>query len=133
MLKRGGRKKTSGKCICKLGWLKPEKGTLVIQVADREYTIAGLAGHRCDGLCGKWFPRKDQQIRAEQLAWSAHIRPFLLEHTRCERCGDLSQHAHHRKHRSQGGGDGYENLEALCWDCHERHHGRPQLQWRPVA
>ena len=40
----------------------------------------------------------------------------------CERCGRAitaaTGHAHHRKLRSRGGGDGWDNLTALCPPCH---------------
>lgn len=52
------------------------------------------------------------------------IDAYRLEHPWCERCGGrYNLHVHHKKHRSQGGGDEHSNLEILCWICHDRAHG----------
>ena len=43
----------------------------------------------------------------------------------CVRCGAVSDHAHHRKLRSQGGEDSPENLVRLCFLCHDWVHSNP--------
>jgi 5-methylcytosine-specific restriction endonuclease McrA len=58
------------------------------------------------------------------------INRFRLEHLgepcdRCERRGGV--HVHHRVFRSQGGNDEPENLEWLCFQCHDDiHMGRSE-------
>lgn len=41
------------------------------------------------------------------------------DQNRCARCGSAdSLHVHHRRRRSQGGGDDWANLVTLCASCH---------------
>lgn len=40
----------------------------------------------------------------------------------CERCAFVAVDIHHIKYKSQGGSDEYENLIALCRDCHIKAH-----------
>jgi len=42
---------------------------------------------------------------------------------RCERCGTPNNlQVHHRKFRSQGGGNDPGNLESICAGCHQKEH-----------
>lgn len=44
----------------------------------------------------------------------------------CARCGvSRDLHVHHRRMRSQGGGDTFSNLVTLCVRCHGWVHGNP--------
>lgn len=43
----------------------------------------------------------------------------------CVRCGQTAVHTHHRKLRSQGGGDEPANLIRLCLGCHTWAHSNP--------
>ncbi len=43
----------------------------------------------------------------------------------CARCGRRSHHTHHRKLRSQGGGEEFSNLLRLCNECHTWVHANP--------
>lgn len=43
----------------------------------------------------------------------------------CVRCGRWIEEGtipHHRKYKSQGGGDTLDNLEMLCMECHSKEH-----------
>jgi 5-methylcytosine-specific restriction protein A len=57
-------------------------------------------------------------------AWQAISKRFLLDHPACcwPGCGRRSAVAHHRIEKKQGGGDGDDNLQALCWSHHSRAH-----------
>jgi hypothetical protein len=48
----------------------------------------------------------------------------------CVRCGRMADHTHHRKRRSQGGGDDPTNLMRLCFGCHEWVHSNPEDAYR---
>ena len=54
------------------------------------------------------------------------LREFRMQHIwePCEVCElRAGIHVHHRVHRSQGGGDEWENLQWLCGSCHDQAHG----------
>jgi len=54
------------------------------------------------------------------------IRKRVLERDgwRCQGCGSMENlHVHHKKRRSQLGGDVMHNLITLCADCHGKCHG----------
>lgn len=60
-----------------------------------------------------------------------HIKNYLnargmtiMDVILCEFCGKVAQDIHHIKLRSQGGGHEYENLIALCGNCHDKAHGK---------
>jgi hypothetical protein len=40
-----------------------------------------------------------------------------------------SFHCHHVKHRSKGGAENLNNLQAACKRCHDRHHADRSPQW----
>lgn len=40
----------------------------------------------------------------------------------CERCGRTVQQVHHRSYERVGGDELPEDLEALCFGCHKKHH-----------
>jgi hypothetical protein len=45
---------------------------------------------------------------------------------RCARCGSAGPlHIHHRRRRSQGGGESWGNLVTLCAACHDWVHAHP--------
>ena len=45
---------------------------------------------------------------------------FLKHNPVCEVCGEPSTDADHRIPKSQGGGNEWANLQALCHGCHSR-------------
>lgn len=53
----------------------------------------------------------------------------------CEKMGcnrnitEETMHTHHVKHRSKGGAENLNNLEALCGRCHKREHGNREPRW----
>src|SRR5271170_2753390 len=53
----------------------------------------------------------------------------------CEKMGcnrNISEetgHMHHIKHRSRGGDESMQNLEALCGRCHKKEHSDREPQW----
>lgn len=53
----------------------------------------------------------------------------------CERMGcnrnisEETMHTHHIRHRSKGGSESLNNLEALCGRCHKKSHANRELQW----
>ena len=50
-------------------------------------------------------------------------RAFERHGWRCARCGrSYALQIHHRRFRSHGGSHRPENLEPVCWLCHERIH-----------
>lgn len=52
---------------------------------------------------------------------------FERDNYTCQYCGQMqppeqhSLHSHHIIHKSQGGKDVEENLNACCWKCHAKH------------
>jgi 5-methylcytosine-specific restriction endonuclease McrA len=52
--------------------------------------------------------------------WRKIRDEFLSHHPVCERCGAEATQVHHRLDRRLGGGDDWDNLEALCKSCHSR-------------
>lgn len=53
----------------------------------------------------------------------------------CERMGcnrnisEETMHTHHVKHRSKGGAENLNNLEALCGRCHKHEHRGREVRW----
>ena len=61
--------------------------------------------------------------------WSDFARMYKRQHPVCNRCGYATQVVHHIVPLDEGGEQFDEgNLEALCRECHERHHGR--MRWK---
>lgn len=121
-----------GRCpICHLSGekgLQKQVRSIYVEIAGRSYPVS-VAGYVCDGACdGKWHPSPEwgdgsrRSHKAYSMAWSQHRRVFLASHPACERCGVPASEAHHRVYRSQGGGDEFSNLEALCVNCHRLEH-----------
>lgn len=52
----------------------------------------------------------------------SYIDVFTAEERKCSRCGRKAQDAHHKTYRSEGGSDGRDNLEPLCFHCHRKGH-----------
>jgi 5-methylcytosine-specific restriction endonuclease McrA len=53
---------------------------------------------------------------------------------RCTQCGGLGPlQVHHKKRRSDGGGDEMENLVSLCLPCHKAAHPERLVRWRRPA
>lgn len=66
-------------------------------------------------------PKPDRRIVDPDLMKRLHLE---LANEPCEReCGRIGAVLHHKVHRSQGGGDLRENLEWLCFACHDEAHG----------
>jgi len=64
------------------------------------------------------------------------MRPKIIKRAngRCEAqivqvCTGAGRHVHHRKLRKQGGTNGFDNLCALCTECHEWIHAHPSVSY----
>jgi len=69
--------------------------------------------------------RPDANHRGYGNRWSDFARMYKRQHPVCNRCGYATQVVHHVVPLDEGGEQFDEgNLEALCRECHERHHGR---------
>jgi 5-methylcytosine-specific restriction protein A len=73
--------------------------------------------------------RIDRRLPASQRGydrtWSKFRAMYLRQHPICQRCGTPAKVVHHINPLDKGGAKYDEtNLMALCWDCHEREHGR---------
>lgn len=55
----------------------------------------------------------------------------FCERMGCNRCiiTEETMHTHHVKHRSKGGAENLNSLEALCGRCHKREHAGREPQW----
>lgn len=74
------------------------------------------------------------KIKAKKIyrgsRWKNHVRPTYLESVDflCERCRDIAKVVHHKIYLNNDNIDdeeivyGFNNLEALCQDCHNREH-----------
>lgn len=64
--------------------------------------------------------------RGYDRAWARVRGAFLRAHPLCNRCSRPAETAHHIKPVEEAPDLRltWDNLEALCRDCHERHHGR---------
>lgn len=51
----------------------------------------------------------------------SYIEVFTQEERKCK-CGRKAQAAHHLTYRSNGGSDGRDNLEPMCFHCHQKGH-----------
>ncbi|HVX20931.1 MAG TPA: HNH endonuclease signature motif containing protein [Acidimicrobiales bacterium] len=82
---------------------------------------------------GSWMDRrgriKKMSAKQQQRAAAVNaIRPLIAERSgglceaRLPGCKLVAHHLHHRKQRSVGGQDTYENLLHLCWHCHQMIH-----------
>lgn len=69
-----------------------------------------------------------QGYRLSGDRWTKLRRLYMREHPFCERCKAFAEEVHHRIPRAQRPDLCYqwENLEALCRECHYRHHN-PQV------
>ena len=67
--------------------------------------------------------------------WQCCRAAYLKKEPLCERCGQPAQQVHHKtKLTPQNIKDpnvalNFENLEALCEDCHKQEH-HPTIRWR---
>jgi 5-methylcytosine-specific restriction endonuclease McrA len=66
------------------------------------------------------LPKGWARIRERVLRRDAHACQWMKQDGTDERCGEPARHVDHVKPASQGGGDGDENLQALCI----YHHGK---------
>lgn len=72
----------------------------------------------------KWPPQGSREKRAKRLSRSkmpSTVQDAVRRRSRgvCELCGSApAAHLHHRRLRSQGGQNTYENLADLCHACH---------------
>jgi hypothetical protein len=62
--------------------------------------------------------------------FSRHIECLTAAHYRCVRCGKLAVHAHHKVHRAKLRDDRMQNLEAICFGCHQGEHPEKQTQFK---
>ena len=76
--------------------------------------------------------RRERSQRAEDYAAELDaMRPVIRERSKglCEAslpcCTKRAEHVHHRRLRSQGGGNDADNLVDLCLACHARIHAHP--------
>lgn len=54
----------------------------------------------------------------------------FCEEPGCNRnIAEETMHTHHIKHRSKGGAENLDNLEALCGRCHKKEHADRNPQW----
>ena len=69
--------------------------------------------------------REPAHMRGYDSNWSKFARMYKRQHPLCARCGHATEVPHHIVALDDGG-DKYDesNLEPLCRNCHERHHGR---------
>lgn len=66
-------------------------------------------------------PRPPKRVRDKDLMKRLHLE---LAGEPCDRdCGRIGAALHHKRYRSQSGGDVRENLEWLCHPCHDEAHG----------
>lgn len=72
---------------------------------------------------------KPRDVNYGSGKWRLLSRMFLRQNPVCERCGEISEVAHHRYRRRDGGADDFENLEALCRRCHEAEHNASGERW----
>lgn len=70
-------------------------------------------------------------------AWEQTRAAYLMSQDYiCERCGEPAKIVHHRKHITQANiGDSsvtlcWDNLEALCQECHNKEHHRKNKKMR---
>lgn len=73
-------------------------------------------------------PRRPQARR--RVPETVRRQVLVRAGARCEarftsHCTGVAEHLHHRRRRSQGGGDTPANLVAVCRGCHEAIHGSP--------
>lgn len=68
------------------------------------------------------------------MPWRRARKAYLTsKHGVCERCGDIAVIVHHKKHLTPGNINdpditlGWDNLQALCRQCHAVVHGRVVL------
>lgn len=76
------------------------------------------------------FERDPQRVAFyHSRAWEATRDAYMAAHCHiCERCGRAAKIVHHRRHIDAGNIDdptvtlSWDNLEALCQECHNREH-----------
>ena len=69
--------------------------------------------------------RANASDRGYDSRWTKFRAMYLRQHPVCERCGKEANVVHHIKPLDEGGEQYNEtNLEALCREDHEKHHGR---------
>ncbi len=76
---------------------------------------------------------KMPRLRLGDQAYRDLLRRVLERDSwRCQICGSMQRlQVHHRKFRSQGGGDSEANLITLCAECHEQVHSPPTREDSP--
>lgn len=58
----------------------------------------------------------------------------FCEEPGCNRCiSEETMHCHHLKHRSKGGAENLNNLQAACARCHKKHHADRNPQFKGSA
>lgn len=63
--------------------------------------------------------------RGYDANWTKFSRSFLRANPVCAMCGYEAEVTHHKQPLREGGRKwDRDNLQALCWECHERVHGR---------
>ena len=70
--------------------------------------------------------RENSTRRGYGSAWQKLRAAKLRQNPLCERCGAPATVVHHKDHNQFN--DFWDNLEAVCRDCHEEHHGRKRKE-----
>ena len=64
--------------------------------------------------------QKDCKIAVNK---AVNLKVFAAQGWKCKGCGKMTGlEGHHKKYRSQGGGDNEGNKEGLCRKCHDGKH-----------
>jgi 5-methylcytosine-specific restriction protein A len=81
--------------------------------------------------CETHQPTRDDPFRKSAIErgydsnWTKFRDMYIRQHPVCNRCDRVATVVHHIKPLDEGGDKHDEsNLEPLCRECHERHHGR---------
>ena len=68
--------------------------------------------------------RPGSTARGYGATWQKLRRMFLRRNPVCDECWRVATEVHHRLAKRDGGADDFENLQALCKQCHSRKTGR---------
>jgi 5-methylcytosine-specific restriction endonuclease McrA len=92
-----------------------ENGGKMTYGAFRGDELVIAAGHVTEDLALEALVREVYKLTSLEV---------LKQHGwRCARChGARRLHIHHRRYRSHGGTHQADNLEPVCWDCHNMIH-----------
>ena len=97
----------------------------------RQCAQAGCGTLVTEGYCPRHARPKQSRDDRERpsaakrgygVVWQRIRKAYLEQHPACERCGRRAKIVHHRDGDQHN--NAWRNLEAMCWPCHETHHGR---------